>query len=154
MSAFRKLSSIYVFSYVPFGFEGRIWDLIVSVPDHCLSFYFVREKSFFNKSFQPVICMHVNSVLYQIEKTLRKLKFLRRQIFYEFLKTAISEKVTTDFENRTKRKAETKHAPFLTCTTKLCPTEQVQSILQPQISTHFAHFRFECKQLKSSVTRY
>ena len=21
------------------GFEGRIWDLIVSVPDHCLSFY-------------------------------------------------------------------------------------------------------------------
>ena len=37
---FRKLSSIYVFSYFPFGFEGRIWDLIVSVPDHCLSFYF------------------------------------------------------------------------------------------------------------------
>ena len=38
---FRKLSSIYVFSYFPFGFEGRIWDLIVSVPDHCLSFYFL-----------------------------------------------------------------------------------------------------------------
>ena len=36
-SAFRKLSSIYI----PFGFEGRIWDLIVSVPDHCLSFYFL-----------------------------------------------------------------------------------------------------------------
>ena len=39
-SAFRKLRSIYVFSYFPFGFEGRMWDLIVSVPDHCLSFYF------------------------------------------------------------------------------------------------------------------
>ena len=39
-SAFRKLPSVYVFSYFPFGFEGRIWDLIVSVPDHCLSFYF------------------------------------------------------------------------------------------------------------------
>ena len=38
-SAFRTLSSIYVFSYFPFGFEGRIWDLIVSFPDHCLSFY-------------------------------------------------------------------------------------------------------------------
>ena len=38
--AFRKLLSIYVFSSFPFGFEGRIWDLIVSVPDHCLSFYF------------------------------------------------------------------------------------------------------------------
>ena len=25
--------------YFPFGFEGRIWDLIVSVPDYCLSFY-------------------------------------------------------------------------------------------------------------------
>ena len=34
-SAFRKLPSIYVFSYFPFGFEGRMWDLIVSVPDHC-----------------------------------------------------------------------------------------------------------------------
>ena len=39
-SAFRKLSSIYVFSYFPFGFEGGIWDPVVSVPDHCLSFYF------------------------------------------------------------------------------------------------------------------
>ena len=38
-SAFRKLLSIYVFSYFPFGFEGMMWDLIVSVPDHCLSFY-------------------------------------------------------------------------------------------------------------------
>ena len=41
VSAFRKMSSIYVFSYFPFGFEGRIWDLIVSVSDHCLSFYFI-----------------------------------------------------------------------------------------------------------------
>ena len=38
-SAFRKLPSIYVCSYFPFSFEGRMWDLIVSVPDHCLSFY-------------------------------------------------------------------------------------------------------------------
>ena len=44
-SAFRKLSSIYVFSYFPFGFEGRIWDLIVSVPDHCLSFYIAIDVS-------------------------------------------------------------------------------------------------------------
>ena len=40
-SAFRKPLSIYVFSYFPFGFEGRMWDLIVSVPSHYLSFYFV-----------------------------------------------------------------------------------------------------------------
>ena len=42
-SAFRKLLSIYVFSYFPFGFEGMMWDLIVSVPDHCLSFYFTAN---------------------------------------------------------------------------------------------------------------
>ena len=37
---FVNFYTVYVFSYFPFGFEGRIWDLIVSVPDHCLSFYF------------------------------------------------------------------------------------------------------------------
>ena len=37
--AFRKLLSIYVFSYFPFGFEGRIWDLIVSVPDHLFTLH-------------------------------------------------------------------------------------------------------------------
>ena len=40
----RKLLSIYVFSYFSFGFEGRMWDLIVSVPDHCLSFYFAVKS--------------------------------------------------------------------------------------------------------------
>ena len=44
-SAFRKLLSVYVFSYFPFGFECRMWDLIVSVPDHCLSFYFRQERA-------------------------------------------------------------------------------------------------------------
>ena len=48
-SAFRKLPSIYVFSYFPFGFEGRMWYLIVSVPDHCLSFYFVTLDAVFPK---------------------------------------------------------------------------------------------------------
>ena len=33
-------SNLQSLSSFPFGFEGRIWDLIVSVPDHCLSFYF------------------------------------------------------------------------------------------------------------------
>ena len=41
--AFRGLPSVYVFSYFSFGFEGRMWDLIVSVPDHCLSFYFTTN---------------------------------------------------------------------------------------------------------------
>ena len=29
-----------------FGFEGRIWDLIVTVPDHCLYFYYVQDCFF------------------------------------------------------------------------------------------------------------
>ena len=47
-SAFRKLPSVYVFSYFPFGFEGRMWDLIVSVPDQCLSFYFIFLQFSYN----------------------------------------------------------------------------------------------------------
>ena len=45
-SAFRKLLSVYVFSYFPFGFEGRMRDVIVSVPDHCLSFYFSKDTDY------------------------------------------------------------------------------------------------------------
>ena len=41
-SGFHKLLSVYVFSYFTFGFGDRMWDLIVSVPDHCLSFYFAH----------------------------------------------------------------------------------------------------------------
>ena len=44
-NAFRKLLSVYVFSYFPFGFEGKMWNLIVSVPDHCLPFYFQGNLS-------------------------------------------------------------------------------------------------------------
>ena len=40
-----RLPSFYVLSYFPFGFEGRMWDLIVSVPDHCLSFYFLYGQT-------------------------------------------------------------------------------------------------------------
>ena len=38
--SFGLLLSIFVFSFFPFGFEDRMWDLIVSIPDHCLSFDF------------------------------------------------------------------------------------------------------------------
>ena len=43
--AFRKPLSVSVFSYFPFGIEGRICDLIVSVSDHCLSVYFVQNTT-------------------------------------------------------------------------------------------------------------
>ena len=62
--AFRKLLSIYVFSYFPFGFEGRIWDLIVSVPDHCLSFYFSFDLQYIDSSlhnFEGDTCIYAFS---------------------------------------------------------------------------------------------
>ena len=40
---------------------------------------------------------------------------------------------------------------FFRLTTRTYPTEQVQSILQPEISTHSARFQFECKILKFPV---
>ena len=29
----------FVCAIFPFGFGGGMWDLIVSIPDHCLSFF-------------------------------------------------------------------------------------------------------------------
>ena len=84
-------------------------------------------------------------------KTFKTLQCLRRQKFYEYLKNRLFRKVSADVENRTRRQAQTKYASFLDVdnkTTMLYPTEHVQPILQPGISTHLAHFRFEWKRLK------
>ena len=74
--------------------------------------------------------------------------FKKKQNFYELLKNRIFRKLTTDIENCKWIQAETRNATFLEWSTRLYLTEQVQSILQPEISTHFEHFRFECKDLK------
>ena len=42
----RKRLSVYVFNCFPFGFEGKMWDLIVSVPDYCLSLYSAKWSLF------------------------------------------------------------------------------------------------------------
>ena len=78
-----------------------MWDLIVSVPDHCLSFYFFT-------SFSKIVFS---------DKCLQILKIVRGQ--------------TCVF--------------FWTWTTRLYPTEEVQSIFQPQIFTHFSYFRLNAK---------
>ena len=56
-SAFRKLPSIYVVSYFTFGFEGRMLDLIVSVPDLCLSLYFKDCQAAKNLKYKKVQAM-------------------------------------------------------------------------------------------------
>ena len=32
--------SVRVYAFFPFGFAKGTWDMIVLVPNHCLSFYF------------------------------------------------------------------------------------------------------------------
>ena len=44
MRVFRERLSICVFASFPFGFGGGVWDLVVLVPDHCLSFYFANSR--------------------------------------------------------------------------------------------------------------
>ena len=41
----RQFMYLVISLLVLFGFESRIWDLIVSVPDHCLSFYFASDRA-------------------------------------------------------------------------------------------------------------
>ena len=44
--AFGGLPSVCVFGCFPFVLGGRMWDLIVSVPDHCLFLYFLCWTAF------------------------------------------------------------------------------------------------------------
>ena len=43
--SFINILSICVFTSFTFGLEGEIWDLLVIIPDHWLSFYFDFEIS-------------------------------------------------------------------------------------------------------------
>ena len=92
------------------------------------------------------VCEQLGTLLY---KTLNQFIFLKKRNFYDFLKHCDYRKLTTDFENRTKRSVVIKVSVFFwTLATRTYPTEQAQSFLQQDISTHFVHFRFECKILK------
>ena len=61
--AFRKLLSMYVYSHFPFGYEGKRWDLIVSVPDHCLYFYINQSV---NKSINQQNNQSINQSINQL----------------------------------------------------------------------------------------
>ena len=38
-----QILSNFMCPSLPFGIEGEMWDVIVLIPDHCLSFYYVFE---------------------------------------------------------------------------------------------------------------
>ena len=44
MRVFRERLSVCMCASFPFGFEDGMWDVIVFVADHCLSFYFVFNR--------------------------------------------------------------------------------------------------------------
>ena len=52
-----------VFTSFPFGFEGRIWDLIVLVPDHCLSFYCMYFARRYNHRSTRLIQAHLHVLI-------------------------------------------------------------------------------------------
>ena len=43
LSVFRERLSIFVCLSFPFGFEDGMWDLIILIPDHSLSIYFIES---------------------------------------------------------------------------------------------------------------
>ena len=44
LCVFREhLSFFYLYPSFPFSFEGEMWDLIVLIPNHCLSVYFEKD---------------------------------------------------------------------------------------------------------------
>ena len=42
---------------LPFCFEGGMWDLIVVIPDHCLSIYFVFHSNVFSSVKGTILCL-------------------------------------------------------------------------------------------------
>ena len=69
--------------------------------------------SFWDKKRKPDQSVAVHSVMHQTEKHSKVAISEETGFFYEFLKNHIFQKLTTDFENRTKRHAETKPSVFL-----------------------------------------
>ena len=73
---------MYVLSYFPFGFEGRMWDLIASVPDHCLSFYF--------KCHMDIDRNHYKANFINIAK---RTMFLRQKTVKQVFQNGLNEKI-------------------------------------------------------------
>ena len=72
MRVFRAHILICVCASFPFGFEGRMWDVIVLIPDHCLftlvsvrgCLYYRQKPCLFVTDQVEVSFMQWTSVLY------------------------------------------------------------------------------------------
>ena len=75
---------VCVFGCFPFGFEGGMWDLIISVPDHCLSFSFGDNRNYSYEYFKLNLNVFSNSSFIFYTKQLD-----RRMFFFFFVVVVI-----------------------------------------------------------------
>ena len=91
----------------------------------------------------------MTSLVHQTEKHSKSWNCWGNRTFTNFSKIAFSENWLQILKIVRGFKLTPEIRLFRTWSTRLYTTEQVRSILQPEISTHFAHFRFEIW-----ITRY
>ena len=56
--SFVGVCQIVCVSFFPFCIEGGMWDVIVVIPDHCLSIYFVVRLSKWDMNYIVLIPVH------------------------------------------------------------------------------------------------
>ena len=64
-----SVCQIVCVSFFPFGIEGGIWDVIVLIPDHCLSIYFGIIVSVLIKMVSIFFCCFIsrNNIVLEAE---------------------------------------------------------------------------------------
>ena len=84
----------------------------------CLVFWAKKRKTHFFKNYCSLAKFSTSSLCAceQVgapnNKTLKKVKFLKKRIFYDFLKSRNFQNLTKDFENRTNVQLRPNHASF------------------------------------------
>ena len=87
-------------------------------------------------------------------KTLKKFTFLKRRNFFDFLKNRIFRKLTTDFQNRTQRPADTKACVILDVDHKAIPYRISSVQYATRILHPFCTIPVWVQNIEISITRY
>ena len=94
MCVIRESLSICLCASFSFGFKGRMWDLILLIPDHCLSIYFKFVRISFIKLCRTQLLteiwvqiqdIFINLVYNKIKSANNTKKFTENKVIYESL---------------------------------------------------------------------
>ena len=77
----NDISTVSLYSFIAF----RMWDLIVSVPDHCLSFYFSEALSISFCTFQIPLQVDIEALFLEMEAMEIQTYIFVFPSFYKFL---------------------------------------------------------------------